>query len=270
MTSDERLAFIHIKIERAKKHIRELDAEIRSFLAAKPYRIGTKRNPQTRQLIYYIASVRETPATMAAITGDVLQNLRSSLDHLAYQLILVGSGTTPSARIYFPIADDATKYKVGRAKRVRGMRPSAIKAIDGIKPYKGGNDTLWRLHKLNNVDKHRMLITVGSAFRSLDLGGFTFRRAKKLWKSDPNFHRFANQIAPKAFFSDGNRMFPLKAGDVLFTDAPDAEVDKELEFRFDVAFGEPEIVEGESLLESLQHMADVVDQIVTTFKPLLA
>jgi hypothetical protein len=270
MTSDERLALIHIKIERAKKHIRELDAEIRSFFAIKPYRIGTKRNPETRQLIYYVASVRETPTTMAAITGDVLQNLRGSLDHLAYQLVLVGSGTTPSAHIYFPIADDATKYERVRAKSVKGMRQSAIKAIDGIKPYKDGNDTLWRLHKLNNVDKHRLLITVGSAFRSVDLGGYIFRQHKKVLESNPNFHRFASQVAPKAFFRDGDRMFPLKAGDVLFIDAPNAGVDEELEFRFDVAFGEPQIVEGESLLESLQNMADVVDQIVTTFKSLLA
>jgi len=37
---------------------------------------------------------------------------------------------------------------------------------------KGGNDVLWQLHELNNVDKHRLILTVGSAVRSTDLGDY--------------------------------------------------------------------------------------------------
>src|SRR5438132_5583994 len=45
-------------------------------------------------------------------------------------------------------------------------------AIDALRPYKGGNDVLWQLHELNNVDKHRLILTVGSALRSTDLGDY--------------------------------------------------------------------------------------------------
>jgi hypothetical protein len=56
-------------------------------------------------------SVRDTPVGVAALTGDVLNNLRSALDHLAYQLVLVGTGdVAPTWRVYFPIADDAKAY----------------------------------------------------------------------------------------------------------------------------------------------------------------
>jgi hypothetical protein len=34
-------------------------------------------------------------------------------------------------------------------------------------------------------------------------------------------------------------MFPLKAGDELFTDVPDARPNKHLKFRFEVAISEP-------------------------------
>jgi hypothetical protein len=64
-------------------------------------------------------------------------------------------------------------------------------------------------------------------------------------------------------------MWPLKAGDQLFTDLPDAEVDQNRQFRFEVAFGEKQVVEGEPLIETLQHMADLVDNLVISFKPLL-
>ena len=91
MTANERLALIRVKVERAKEHIRDLEAEVRSFLSKSPYVVGAKRDPQTRKLIYYVANVSETPIKIAPIAGDVIQNLRSALDHLAYQLVIVGT-----------------------------------------------------------------------------------------------------------------------------------------------------------------------------------
>ena len=145
MTADERIMLIRVKVERAKEHFNNLQTEVRTFLMAEPYKIRTKHDSETRRLIYYIESVRDTPLRIPIITGDVFQNLRTALDHLAYQLVLVG-GATPTKHTYFPISDDSAKYKEEKAGKVRGMRPEAIKAIDAIKPYKGGNDTLWRLH----------------------------------------------------------------------------------------------------------------------------
>jgi hypothetical protein len=84
------------------------------------------------------------------------KNLRSGLDHLAYALFMVGPrGTSgsPAKHVYFPISDDSTKYVAESRGKVKGMRRDAIDAINAVKPYKGGNDTLWVLHKLNNVDK---------------------------------------------------------------------------------------------------------------------
>jgi hypothetical protein len=165
MTAEERLALVRAKIERAEKHIGDLESEIKSFYESKPYVVGTKRDQQSRRLIYHLVSVRDTPVGVAALTGDVLNNLRSALDHLAYQLVLVGTGdVAPTWRVYFPIADDAAKYASHSLAQIKGMRQDAVNAIAAIRPYKGGNDTLWRLHKLNNIDKHRYLVIVGLPF----------------------------------------------------------------------------------------------------------
>ena len=97
------LAGAKAKVERAQQHIRDLNTEIRAFLDGQPYTISTKNDLQTRKLIYYVADVRSVPLSIAAITGDVIQNLRSALDHLAYELVVVGTGSAgPHTRVYFP------------------------------------------------------------------------------------------------------------------------------------------------------------------------
>ncbi len=269
MTVDERLASIRIKIERAKKHIRDLEVEVRSFLDSQPYKVGAKRNPETRQLVYYLLSVQDAPPTIAAITGDVLQNLRSALDHLAYHLAVIGTGGKgPFRHIYFPISENAAKYKTERPGKVKGMRQDAIKAIDAIKPYGGGNDTLWHLHRLNNVDKHRLVITVGSAFHSVNVGAHGRHAMQKLveqvWLEE-------DIVLPEidVYVRPADRLFPLKAGDELLITDPDTEVNEKMQFVFEVAFGEPQIVEGEPLLKTLQQMIDLVDNIVLNFRTLL-
>jgi hypothetical protein len=102
-----------------------------------------------------------------SLAGDVIHNLRSALDHLANQLALVGCPTLTDKelrQIEFPIAETLKKYEDDKARKVKGMRPEAVKAIDDLKLYKGGNDPLWRLHELDNIDKHRTLFTVAHDF----------------------------------------------------------------------------------------------------------
>jgi hypothetical protein len=77
------------KIKRAKKHFADLENELREFNMSKPYEFSVKRDPETRKPVYYIATVQETPPSIAPIVGDIIQNLRSSLDHLAYALVEV-------------------------------------------------------------------------------------------------------------------------------------------------------------------------------------
>jgi len=99
MTADERLALIRIKIERAKEHIDDLKSEVDAFRFSlnQPDVIGSKSNPQTGEFTFYIIDLPEAPATLSTISGDALHNLRSSLDHLAHQLVLV-AGNKPTLR----------------------------------------------------------------------------------------------------------------------------------------------------------------------------
>lgn len=265
MTADEWFDIINTKVERAKEHISDLETEIRSFLATNPYVIGTKRNPQTRQLIYYVVSVQDTPIRLSLITGDVLHNLRSALDHLACRLICVGGGT-PTKQSAFPTTDTDSpqEYESNRTRKVKGMRQDAIDSIDALKPYKSGNDTLWRLHRLNNFDKHRLLITVGSAFQAVDIASVML---KAMRTAAPD--HMDGITLQSLFIRPADPLCPLKAGDELFIDSPDAEENTEMKFAFNIALNEPGVIEGEPLIETLQGMTDAVYNIILGFKPML-
>lgn len=255
------IADIAVKVERAKEHLAQLDFAVRAFLETNPYTVGTKNDPQTRKLIYYVTEIKPVPQRIAAIAGDILQNLRSALDHLAHQLVLANRGK-PTVDTCFPVFDDAAKYKAGVQRKIQGMSDAAIRAIDAIKPYEGGNDTLWKIHKLNNIDKHRLVLTVGSAFQSVDLGAHVIRRAAEI---NPAFAG----IDLHAFFKPADRLFPLKVGDELLIDAPDAKVNEKVQFAFDIAFGEPGILEGAPLIDTLKGFAEEVDGLILDFAPLL-
>ena len=179
MTAQERFKLVIVKVERAKEHFQLLKNEERDYINSEPYTVVCKSDIKTRCLIYFVESICPTPLKLSAVLGDTINNLRSSLDHLAYQLVWVGTGKIPANHVYFPISGNSGDYLKQRKCQLKGATKKAIDAIDALKPYKGGNDTLWRLHKLNNIDKHRVLITAGSAFRSVDLGPHILREIQK-------------------------------------------------------------------------------------------
>lgn len=113
---------VKLKIKRAKEHVADLEQELRAFFDTNPYKIPTKRDPQTHKLIYYVASADPIPECVPLITGDIIQNLMTALDHLAYQLVLSDTGDNPPNRnrIYFPIAGDATVYKTEKCRKMEG------------------------------------------------------------------------------------------------------------------------------------------------------
>jgi hypothetical protein len=275
-TASDTLFSARLMVGRAKHHLADLQAAIRAFFDTGPYKVATKRDPQTRKLIYHVASVEEVPASIPVIAGDVIQNLRNSLDHLAYQLFLAGTGGAGASgsHVYFPVGNGAADYQTSKIRKVQGMRHDAILAIDAVEPYKGGKGhQLWVLHKLNNIHKHRLVVTVGSAFRSIDLGAHMSRllqqQIRQARQADPAYPVPDPSTMHVFFRTSPMSLCPLKPGDELFVDAPDAEVNDQIQFRFDIAISEAGILEGESLLETLHQVANLVDDLLGQFAPLL-
>jgi hypothetical protein len=266
-TVSERLLHVTLKVKRAKEHITELDGEIKRFLETKPYKVAVKIDPQTRKPVYCVSSVDPTPQCLPLIAGDIIQNLMSALDHLAYQLVCSDTGDNPPNPnwIYFPIQDDAAKYEAKKRGKIEGARQETFDAIDALKPYKGGNDLLWMLYRLNNIEKHRLLLTVGSHAAGVELSQLMAPRLSRIVSAEA-IEAFAKL---GLYLNPADKGFPLKAGFELYIGGVDEEPNPNLQFRFDVALSEPGITESKSLLESLHQLTTLVEGIVKTLTPLL-
>src|SRR4029077_7701458 len=86
------LVGVNLKIERAKLHLGNLESEIKQFLARKPFQIITEDEPATGDLVYKIQIAEPIPMALSTIIGDIIHNLRSALDHLAWHLVVINNG----------------------------------------------------------------------------------------------------------------------------------------------------------------------------------
>jgi hypothetical protein len=249
LDSLDRIILVRIKIERAKKHLQDLAAVANSL---EDTTILT-RDPDTHIAPHPIVlmhphdfkTVPTLPIDAVTIAGDVVHNLRSALDHLARQLVLVGLEIDPLAipftekdwrGIYFPISETPEKYESEKPKKVKGMLLEAVETIDRLKPYKGGNDPLWRIHELDNIDKHRSLFTLGHNF---------------LFTADWYVGTYL-----------------MKAENPLFAGV-EAQVEQDIQLEIEKAVSQPQVSEANALIPTLHQLVDFVDNLVLSFRPLL-
>lgn len=238
LAPDSRLVLIRVKIERAKKHLMDLERELRKWRRFHNKALRAKSNFELPKEVRPVLPL-SLSFEAVAMAGDVVQNLRSALDHLAYQLVLI-NGKKPTRDTAFPIHEDVAAYERNKARKVKGMRPGAIKAIDRIKPYGGGDSFLWKLHELNNIDKHRTLFTVGA---------------------DVVFHA--------EWIGTLSNTFLMKASDPDFAGIFARKVEQDVKLEISKALTQSKVVEGDSLLPSLHQLVNVVENLVLSFRPLL-
>jgi hypothetical protein len=252
MTGNQRFALISGKIERAKHHLHDLEIARDRFFNSDPYQINCENDLQTGHNIYRIFDIQTPPAEIGLIAGDLIHNLRSALDHLAFQLVYA-NGSTHSKQTSFPIWDSASEYYAQRARRLTGMAQAAIDAIDASEPYQGGKGAgFWVLHYLDIADKHRALLT---PVMNVTDARFTI---PGYWE------RSYTGVGGVSFPKFGK---PLKDGDVVAT--REAAKDKDMNLTVDVAFTEPAVIEGRSVIKTVRLLLELVDKLIVDFAPLL-
>lgn len=78
------------KIHRARKHMHEYDATHNEFLDENSVAgWNLHYDSEAHVFVLYVDRVLEFPPEFGTLLGDVLQNLRAALDHLAWQLVLL-------------------------------------------------------------------------------------------------------------------------------------------------------------------------------------
>jgi hypothetical protein len=257
MTDTFRL--IQAKVTRAKQHVQDFQLALSAFNNTKPYVVAIKEDLEAGKRIYYVAKADPVPDSVATIAADVIQNLRSPLDQIAYQLVLdARGGAEPNWFVYYPICGNATDYPSLRNRFIKGVRQEVVDAIDTTEPYKGGKGhAIWQLNALNKPDKHKLLVGAGSFSSGVEITQTFSTCLKKI----PGFEN----ISPlPVFLTPADRLLALKVGDELYIEPLDHEVAEDRRFAFDVSFNEPSVIECEPALKTLQDMTNLVDGIIGT------
>ena len=161
---------VRIKLRRAKDHLTDLRSKL-DPIADEATRsiVGAPSEDDPSTLVYRVTRVPDIDPIIAAITGDIVHNLRSALDHVAWQLVVLDNGQ-PTRDTVFPL-HESTMNERGNP-RVLTIQPGItdpriMVAVEAMQPYTEAKydheprtDALGIVGRLDNIDKHRLLLTV--------------------------------------------------------------------------------------------------------------
>jgi plasmid stabilization system protein ParE len=133
-----------------------------------------ERDPSIGSIKVRLHQEAPPPALLGAIVGDILHNLRSALDAVAWAACQQVGGLTrkQESAIYFPISGDPSQWPSQAARKLPGVEGSRLEVFRQLQPWfweetaKGmgvpvlhssiENHPLAQLDQLAMVDRHRV------------------------------------------------------------------------------------------------------------------
>jgi hypothetical protein len=217
-----------IKIQRARRHLVELESEVGDFVASRPvkFNVETLENSGGRSFNSHM-HMAPLSENVGAIVGDIIHNLRSALDLTAAELVrAVGED---DKGVHFPFSESAEDLD-GTIKRRKFDKAGAeaVVLLQTLKPYRTGNVALQVIYDLEVHDKHRALIPSAMSAASPIV---------RMWDADGTIN--PQIIGDPASPNDIKIMFPNEVG-----------------------------LQGRELIPTLHELVQLVDDIVEAFRSL--
>jgi hypothetical protein len=260
---DDPLLGPKLKLEWAKRHIDNLKGAIREFEESRPYELVCDKDSQTGENVYRLRVHKCVPVEWSAILGDCVHNLRATLDQLVCSLI-IANGQKPTTDSAFPIASEKRRLQPRAGEQIAGISAKAKWLIYALKPYKSGNPIVWKLHRLDIIDKHQGILPVGAAHAvtlvrhtmpgmfigpngSLRLGG-----GGRPMKTDWGIPAGAQIVSP---LTDNVEIYRSPSG-----------LDEQVQAAVKIAFDQSQIAQGEPVIETLEEFARFIDKLLGLFE----
>lgn len=270
-----------IKIDRAKYHFAELEAEIGAYHARNPYRIVIDTESEPGEKLCRFEFVEPIPAHLGGIIGDVVHNLRAALDNLAVDLVkAIGKDSkTAVSETYFPIGTTEESFEDSLNSRFRRASDNAKRIVRRLKPYQSGRGAFWQLHQLDILDKHTSIVPVGIGGGKM---GFRPKPPPFILLREAPPEGIDPVELPIMWFNLVAR-YPLKHGEVIAhapksvasvilgpPDMPQFNLpvppDPEFQFAVHIAFGEGQVVDGEPVIPTIKQFIDFIERVVEIFE----
>jgi hypothetical protein len=169
-----------IKLKQARKHLATLEREVEEYARHSQARFEHIYDAERNQFAAVLRADHAPPLSIGASIGDVLHNLRSSLDNITWHIV---TNFTPRPedplKIYFPITQEGPSFDIDAPKRLPGVPAEVVEVFRQLQPWywrvqargllgakkvpkKGDQADVRReplsvLSRLSNVDKHRTI-----------------------------------------------------------------------------------------------------------------
>lgn len=240
----------YLKVERADKHIREVETLLGRFVADNQKRFLPKNQQRALKDGRTIQDAKP-PRHFPTALGDAVHNLMASLDH-AYCVLIEANRHTTTHRSSFPFSrkDWASVKGTIDGHIACGNGPSvSVRDYIGseVQPYPGGKHKLLELRELDIGDKHQSILPT-----SADL---YIRKAQLV---DPKTRRVVMNIEDVQLGNPGISI----TGHVFKTE-------HDLKTVFDVTFGDGQPLEGERILPTVTMLRDNVVAVLNGLEKLI-
>jgi hypothetical protein len=149
------------KLGRAQTHLEALKALIDGHDKSIEVWPELETDPAGETVSFAVKVTRAEPVPVdewGPVLGDAIQNLRASLDHLAYALVAKCQGS-PWEESQFPLADDPAYYSSRDKGTLKRLETTERAVVERHQPY-AGKHGLALLRDISVEDKHRQLILV--------------------------------------------------------------------------------------------------------------
>jgi hypothetical protein len=229
--------------------IQNLNLAVRDFFRKYPPLLSVYFDPEKGLYVHTARFPKALAENLPVLIRRIAGSLRSALDQAVYASALVLDGKNPSAT-KFPFADTRQQLDREIRRKCIDVAPEIAELLRQFRPYRdGGNELLWSLNRLRNVNEHRMLVPA-------IMGGgvsFPFEAADK---------RLHGVLIPP---SSGRRWDG--ANNVLTFDSPAAiEAGSKYKPIGFIAFAAPDCVAGRPVIHTLYDFSRITETCVESIE----
>lgn len=157
---------INAKIARSEEGLTALAALVQAFQtdSIKRVKVTWQLENNFTSFVGRAKGFIPAPIQTSIILGEIIHNIRSSLDHLVCRLAEQNGAPVVSSH-KFPISKAPEYFKKSvEHGSLAGLSHQAIAAVEAVQPYNNADintSTLKLINDLSNADKHRLIVIVG-------------------------------------------------------------------------------------------------------------
>lgn len=273
------------KLDWADDYIARLNADIRTFFDGEDYRFVATLNEntaienptpmqilsnQTENAIWdFTLRIRQEAPTdrWSLMLGDIINNLRSCLDHCVYALAVIGSGEEIPPKYWglkFPICKNQSDFDKEAPNSLLNVQKPAFDTILAAQPFDNLDAPLWLLKEFSNADKHRIIHLTVAFLRE-----FSFYDTKTIGRESVKVtYGYTYESGGKLIIPlyDGFQIGSTQFGTVEVSRAADVQSDAVFEVIFDESALTPHRGVCDLLGEIAREVRKVFDSLQTTIQ----